>query len=114
METIRIDKYLWAIRIYKTRSLASDACKNGRVKMHDIPVKASREVRVGDIIDIRLGTLKKRIEIIELIKSRVKNSLAVSKYEDITPKEELERQEMIRELNYEKRQKGCGPANKKG
>jgi ribosome-associated heat shock protein Hsp15 len=113
METIRIDKYLWAIRIYKTRSLASDACKNGRVKMHDIPVKASREVRVGDIIDIRLGTLKKRIEIIELIKSRVKNSLAVSKYEDITPKEELERQEMIRELNYEKRQKGAGRPTKK-
>jgi ribosome-associated heat shock protein Hsp15 len=113
IESIRIDKYLWAIRMYKTRSLASEACKNGRIKIDSIAVKASREVRVGDVIDIRIGVYNKRIEILELIKNRVKNNIAVLKYKDITPSEEIERQEMMRQLNYEKRDRGTGRPTKK-
>lgn len=113
MESIRIDKYLWAIRMFKTRTIAGDACKSGRVKIDEAPVKASREVRVGDVIDLKIGTHYKRIEIIEIIKNRLKASLAIEKYNDITPEEEIERQEMMRQLNYERRERGTGRPTKK-
>lgn len=113
MESIRIDKYLWAIRMYKTRTLAGDACKSGHVKIDDVPVKASREVRAGDIIDLKTGAYYKRIEIVEIIKNRLKASLAIEKYNDITPREEIERQEMMRQLNYERRERGTGRPTKK-
>lgn len=113
MESIRIDKYLWAIRMFKTRTIAGDACKSGHVKIGDVPVKASREVRAGDIIDLKLGAYFKRIEIVEIIKNRLKASLAIEKYKDITPPEEMERQEMMRQLNYERRAHGAGRPTKK-
>jgi len=113
MESIRVDKYLWAIRMFKTRTLAGDACKSGRVKIDEIPVKASREVRVGDVIDLKLGAYHKRIVIVEVIKNRLKASLAIEKYKDITPQEEIERQDMMRQLNYERREQGMGRPTKK-
>lgn len=113
MESIRIDKYLWAIRMFKTRTMAGDACKSGRVIIDDIPVKASREVRVGDVVDLKIGAYHKRIEIVEIIKNRLKASLAIEKYHDITPLEEIERQEMMRQLNYERREHGVGRPTKK-
>jgi len=113
MESIRIDKYLWAIRMFKTRTMAGDACKSGHVKIDDIPVKASREVRAGDVVDLKIGAFHKRIEIVEIIKNRLKASLAVEKYNDITPLEEIERQEMMRQLNYERREHGAGRPTKK-
>jgi ribosome-associated heat shock protein Hsp15 len=113
MDSIRIDKYLWAIRIYKTRTLAGDACKSGHIKIDDVPVKASREIKVGDVLDIKYGPLNKRIEVVEVIKNRLKASLAVEKYKDITPQEEMERQEMMRQLNYERRERGTGRPTKK-
>lgn len=113
MNAIRIDKYLWAIRLFKTRTLAGDACKSGHVKIDEIPVKASREVKVGDIIDLKVGSVHKRIEVVEIIKNRLKASLAIEKYNDITPQEEMERQEMMRQLNYERRDRGVGRPTKK-
>lgn len=113
MESIRIDKYLWAIRMFKTRTIAGEACKSGKVKIDDAPVKASREIRVGDVIDLKIGPFNKRIEIVEVIKNRLKASLAIEKYKDITPEEEIERQEMMRQLNYERRERGTGRPTKK-
>lgn len=113
MQNIRIDKYLWAIRMYKTRSLASDACKSGKVKMDEQAVKASRDVKVGDIIEMRIGQMNKVIEIKEIIKNRVKGTLAIEKYTDLTPQEELERMEMIRQMKTEHRDRGAGRPTKK-
>jgi ribosome-associated heat shock protein Hsp15 len=113
MESIRIDKYLWAIRMFKTRTLAGEACKSGRVKIDDIAVKASREIKIGDIVDLKIGPYNKRIEVVEIIKNRLKASLAIEKYNDITPEEEIERQEMMRQLNYERRERGVGRPTKK-
>lgn len=113
MQNIRIDKYLWAIRIYKSRSLASEACKSGKVKMDEQAVKASREVKVGDIIEMRIGQMNKVIEIKEIIKNRVKGTLAIEKYIDRTPLEEIERMEMIRQMKTEHRDRGAGRPTKK-
>lgn len=113
MDSIRIDKYLWAIRMYKTRSLASEACKNGRVKMDEQAVKASREIKVGDIIELRTGQMNKVIEVKEVIKNRLKGSLAIEKYNDLTPAEEIERLEMIRQMKTEHRDRGAGRPTKR-
>lgn len=113
MSKIRIDKYLWAIRMYKTRTLASEACKNARIKIDGQAVKASREVNIGDMIELRVGQMNKVIEIKELIKNRVKGSLAIEKYIDRTPAEEIERMEMINEMRTEHRDRGVGRPTKK-
>lgn len=113
MTGIRIDKYLWAIRLYKTRSIAGEACRSGKVKIADQPVKASREVNVGDVIELRVGIMNKVIEVKEVIKNRLKASLAVEKYVDITPDEELERIDMIRQMKTEHRDRGSGRPTKK-
>ena len=113
MPKIRIDKYLWAIRLFKTRSLSSEACKTGRVKMDEKTVKASREVNVGDLIAVRIGQMNRVIEIKELIKNRVKGTLAIEKYIDRTPAEEIERMEMINKMRTEHRERGTGRPTKK-
>lgn len=113
MPKIRIDKYLWAIRLFKTRSLSSEACKTGRVKMDEKAVKASREVNVGDLIAVRIGQMNRVIEIKELIKNRVKGTLAIEKYIDRTPAEEIERMEMINKMRTEHRERGTGRPTKK-
>ncbi len=113
MAGVRIDKYLWAIRLYKTRSISAEACKNGRVKIDDVAVKASREVKVGDVIELRVNIMNKVIEVVEVIKNRMSASLAVQKYKDITPQEELERVEMINEMRTEHRDRGAGRPTKK-
>ncbi|NPD45443.1 MULTISPECIES: RNA-binding S4 domain-containing protein [unclassified Lentimicrobium] len=113
MAGVRIDKYLWAIRLYKTRSISAEACKNGRVKIDDVAVKASREVKVGDVIELRVNIMNKVIEVVDVIKNRMSASLAVQKYKDITPQEELERVEMINEMRTEHRDRGAGRPTKK-
>lgn len=113
MEGIRIDKYLWAIRAFKTRTLAADACKGGKVKMDGNAVKASREVKIGDIIELKVAGMNKVIEVKDIIKNRLKASLAVEKYDDLTPPEELERVELIRQMKTEHRDRGAGRPTKK-
>ena len=113
MDSIRIDKYLWAIRAYKTRSIAGEACRSGKVKMDEQAVKPSREIKVGDIIELRVGVMNKTIQVKEVIKNRLKASLAVEKYVDLTPPEEIERIEMIREMKTEHRDRGAGRPTKK-
>jgi ribosome-associated heat shock protein Hsp15 len=113
MEGIRIDKYLWAIRAFKTRTLAADACKGGKVKMDGNAVKSSREVKIGDIIELKVAGVNKVIEVIDLTKNRLKASLAVEKYNDLTPPEEMERVELIRQMKTEHRDRGTGRPTKK-
>lgn len=112
-ESIRIDKYLWAIRAFKTRSQATDACKGGKIKMDGIAAKASRDIKIGDIIEFKVGQLNKKIRVTQILKNRVAASLAVQFYEDLTPAEEYERIQFIHEMKTEIRDRGTGRPSKK-
>ena len=90
-EKLRIDKYLWAIRLFKTRSLASEACDKGRVKFKGENVKASKNIAVGDEYEIRTTAKKWLIQVNDLLYTRVQYAEALKFYTDITPVEELER-----------------------
>jgi ribosome-associated heat shock protein Hsp15 len=90
-DKLRIDKYLWAIRIFKTRSQASAAIDNGRVKLQGTSVKASRIIAIGDEYDIRTEGRKWVIKVTGLLHQRMQFAEAVKYYEDLTPEEELER-----------------------
>jgi ribosome-associated heat shock protein Hsp15 len=89
-EKIRIDKYLWAIRLFKTRSSAADACDKGKVRMEGASVKASRTVHAGDVYEVRTEARKWLIRVEVLLDHRVQYAEAVKHYSDITPPEEKE------------------------
>lgn len=91
IEKLRIDKYLWAIRLFKTRSAASTACEKGRVKCKEDSVKASRIVRIGDEYEVKTEEKKWVIKVIALLPKRVQYSEAIKYYQDLTPAEENER-----------------------
>ena len=90
-EKLRLDKYLWSIRLFKTRTAASAACEKGRVKMNEESIKASRGVKMGDIFEVKAEEKKWIIKVTGLLPSRVQYSEAVKYYEDLTPPEEVER-----------------------
>lgn len=87
-DKLRIDKYLWAIRVFKTRTLATEACKAGRVKKDGTNLKASYEVKIGDELNVSKGIERKLIKITDLLYSRVDAKKAILYYEDITPEED--------------------------
>ncbi len=90
-EKLRLDKYLWAIRLFKTRRLATDACNNGKVKYQDAPAKPGKNVHLGDVYDVRTEGRRWKIKVTGLLSNRLKYSEAVHYYTDLTPPEELER-----------------------
>lgn len=90
-EKLRLDKYLWAIRLFKTRSLATTACNSGKVKYEEEQAKPGKNVHLGDIYDVRTEGKRWRIKVIGLLHTRVKYEEAIKYYLDITPEEELER-----------------------
>ena len=110
---VRIDKWLWAARLFKTRSLAADAIKGGKVKMDDNPVKPSREVKVGDVIQVQIEQLHKVVEVKTVIKNRVAAKQVPEVYNDLTPKEEYERIEFMHAYKAEWRDRGAGRPTKK-
>lgn len=112
-EQLRIDKYLWAMRLFKTRSLASDALRSGRVKMNGCPVKASHEVRVGEVYELTIDQLHKVVRVKELQHSRVGAKLVEQYMDDLTPQEEYERIQMVRQFGFEKRDRGIGRPTKR-
>ena len=90
-EKLRIDKYLWAIRIFKTRSLASDACNNGKVKWKGINVKPAKTVSVGEQYEIKTEATKWLIEVSGLLHTRLQFAEAIKFYIDLTPEEEKDK-----------------------
>lgn len=90
-EKLRIDKYLWAIRLFKTRTLASAACDNGKVKHNGTSVKASKTVNIGDEYEVKTEAKKWVIKVADLLHNRVQYTEAINYYIDITPAEEIER-----------------------
>lgn len=112
IQKTRIDKWLWAIRIYKTRTLASDACAAGKIKIDGDSVKASYLLKVGQTVYINKQGDKLVLKSIKLIEKRVGAALAVECYEDLTPPEEKEILKFPA-IFYEVRDKGVGRPTKK-
>lgn len=90
-EKLRIDKYLWAIRLFKTRTLATEACDKGRVKMNGNAVKASKAVNIGEEYEVKTEARKWVVKASDLLYSRVQHTEAIKYYIDLTPAEEIER-----------------------
>ena len=90
-EKLRLDKYLWSIRLFKTRSQAADACDRGKVKFAGDNAKASRNVNVGDEYEVNTEAKRWVIKVVGLLDHRVQYSEAITFYTDITPAEELDR-----------------------
>ena len=111
--SVRIDKWLWAVRVYKTRTQAADACRAGKVKMDGIAVKPSRDVKACDVIEISVPPIKRTIEVIEPIKNRVGAKLVPQFAIDLTPQEEYDKLKLINEINFERRDRGTGRPTKK-
>jgi ribosome-associated heat shock protein Hsp15 len=113
-EKLRIDKYLWAIRLFKTRSAAAQACDKGKVKHLDASVKASKTVHINDEYEVKTEARKWVIKVIGLLDHRVQFSEAVKYYTDLTPPEELERMQFQAAVFYSgKRQTKIGRPTKK-
>lgn len=109
---MRIDKYLWAIRVFKTRSLASAACREGKVSVDESKVKPARTVKEGEVLQVRKGAVHFSYKVIALPKSRVGAPLVKDYMVDVTTKEELEKLEMIK-LAHIDRPKGLGRPTKR-
>lgn len=112
-ESVRIDKFLWAVRLFKTRSLAAEACKKGRVTIDNQPVKSSRLIRQGDKISIKIPPATKTYKVLQLSEKRMGAKLVPGFIEDITPPEEIELLEMARMAQKMNRPKGAGRPTKK-
>ena len=110
---VRMDKWLWAARLFKTRSLAADAIKGGKVKVDGNLVKPSREVKEGDVIQVQIEQLHKVVEVKTVIKNRVSAKQVPEVYNDLTPKEEYERIEFMHAYKAEWRDRGAGRPTKK-
>ncbi|MBN1415563.1 MAG: RNA-binding S4 domain-containing protein [Bacteroidales bacterium] len=111
-DRLRIDKFLWAARIYKTRGMAAEACKKGRIILDDVPVKASREVKTGDVILVRKLPAVYTFRIKKLIENRISARKVCEYIEDMTSIEELNKLRISDSIFYF-REKGTGRPTKK-
>lgn len=113
MAEARIDKWLWAARIYKTRTLASDACKNGRITINGAQAKPSRTVKPGDEVGVKKAPVTYTFRVKQCIEKRVGAKLIPDILENITPPEQYEILEMSRISGFVDRQRGTGRPTKK-
>ncbi|MFC0875891.1 RNA-binding S4 domain-containing protein [Saccharicrinis sp. FJH2] len=112
-DDIRIDKWLWAVRLFKTRSMASEACKKGRILINGQECKASRTVNIGDQIEVKEPPVTYRYKVLDLAEKRMGAKLVPGYLEDITPEDQKEILEMqILDRKYNRR-KGLGRPTKK-
>ena len=110
---MRIDKYLWCIRIFKTRSLATTACKKGQVKIDDSNIKPSKEVFGNELISVRKNQINYKIKVLDIPESRVGAKLVDLYRKDVTPKEAFEKTEVLKFAKDYYRKKGTGRPTKK-
>mgnify|MGYP003303904671 FL=1 len=113
MSEVRIDKFLWAMRIYKTRSIATDACKNGRITMNGVQLKPSRTFHVGDTFSVRKGPITYTYRILQLCQNRLGAKMVPEYIRDITAPEQLELLELARLAGQSGRDRGTGRPTKK-
>jgi len=110
---MRIDKYLWTIRYFKTRNQASEACKKGQVKINTSNVKPSKEIFIGEKIVFRKNQINYELEVLDVPPNRVGAKLVDLYRKDITPKEAFENQELLKASKDYYRKKGTGRPTKK-
>ncbi|HCP40747.1 MAG TPA: RNA-binding protein [Cryomorphaceae bacterium] len=110
---MRIDKFLWCVRLFKTRSISVDQVRSSRVLMENVTVKPSREVKIGDEITIKRHGFDQVFEVLSIPKSRVGAKLVEELVKDITPQDELDKQEFLRLAHNVTRKKGLGRPTKK-
>lgn len=113
MSAARIDKWLWAVRIFKTRSIATDACKKNRVSINGQPAKASKEVKAGDKVTVRKPPIEYKFEVIEAIQKRVGAKLVAEYMRNITDPEQYEILKLNKLSGFIDRAKGLGRPTKK-
>lgn len=112
-QTVRIDKWLCAVRIYKTRTIATEECKKGRISIAGIEVKPSRELRVGDILEIKKPPITYTLKVLQLSDKRMAAKLVPEFVEDLTSKEQFKILEMQKLTQWNGREKGTGRPTKK-
>ncbi len=113
LQSVRLDKWLWAVRLFKTRPLATEACRGGHVQIDGHEAKASREVRPGQVISTRQGQLRKTVRVLKLTPDRVSPGQSTIFVQDLTPAEEYERVKLIHEAPMIKVPHGLGRPTKK-
>jgi ribosome-associated heat shock protein Hsp15 len=111
--SLRIDKWLWAVRVYKSRTLATEACNGGKVKINGKRIKPSYYVKTGEVLTVQSGYILRTYKVLGLNEKRVSAKVAVQFIEDITPKEELLKMEIGRHASYISRYRGSGRPTKK-
>ena len=109
----RIDKWLWAMRVFKTRTIATDACKKGRVTMNGTVLKPSRSIKVGDIVDVRKPPITYTFRGLALAENRLGAKLVPDYLESLTPQSQYELLEMTRISGFVDRRKGLGRPTKR-
>lgn len=110
---VRIDKWLWAVRLYKTRSLATEACQKGRVSIDGVSAKPSRSIKIGDLIKIKKPPVTYTYKVIQLAEKRMAAKLVPGFMADLTPPEELEILQMQQHMSIFQRDRGTGRPTKK-
>ena len=113
MSEVRVDKYLWAMRIYKTRSIAADACKNGRISTNGVQLKPSRTFKVGDVFNVRKGPVTYTYRVLQLTENRLGAKLVPEYMRDETSPQQLEILELARIAGNGGRDRGMGRPTKK-
>ena len=110
---MRVDKYLWCVRYFKTRSIATAACKKGQVKINNTSIKPSRDIYPSDTISVRKNQVTYVLEVLDLPESRLGAKLVGMYVRDKTPKENLEKLELLKYSKDYYRKKGVGRHTKK-
>jgi ribosome-associated heat shock protein Hsp15 len=112
-ENVRVDKWLWAVRVFKTRSQAAEACKKGHVAIGNSTLKPSRTIQVGNVLQVRKAPITRSLKVLALTEKRMSAKLAVNFVEDVTPPEETELLEMQKNMRWIARDRGTGRPTKK-
>ncbi len=110
---MRIDKYLWCVRTFKTRNIATQSCKKGQVKIDGVNCKPSKDVYGGEVISVRKNQINYKIEILSIPESRIGAKLVHQFFNDITPKEEFEKLNLLKYSKDYNRKRGTGRPTKK-
>jgi ribosome-associated heat shock protein Hsp15 len=113
LESHRADKWLWSVRIFKTRSLATAACKGGKIKLNGDPLKPSKDLKPGDVLSFKTGPLLKTIRVTGFPPSRVAAKFVASFFEDLTPEAEYEKVRIMKEIGPPVFHTGKGRPTKK-
>lgn len=112
-DVARIDKYLWAIRVYKTRSEATEACKGNKVQVNGVAAKPSRMIKIGDMLSVRKGPVQYSFKVLKLLGNRVGAQLVPEYAENLTPESELAKAHAPKETFFIRRDRGSGRPTKK-